>query len=352
MHVPPLNSYYLNGLNLNVGFGATLRGSMIGTLYSALTSNRVFLLDPPTFHFGGCDSQSWSCYFQDLSNCTLRDAQSVANHPHTEEPLPLTREPRQHTNASLAVYKGQHEWAPIEVFLPNTGPLPHFPMLSHDDIAAGLLMYLLRPTANTRERAEAILRESLPCGFDPEAAISMPIRASDKCRDPYGGGPESTCPTLDAYLALADVLREWDPRLRYLILTSEDPEYVANITQHAGKGWEFVINPYDRMPAVGGPEFLIPPRPGQPSVDEQFMSFFTSLHLQLRGRYFLLNCASNFHRVLAHLVKGGGCSLARRPVVLCLDEQFGEYGICQNYMKPGECRAKMKAALRRKLAGV
>jgi hypothetical protein len=60
-----------------------------------------------------------------------------------------------------------------------------------------------------------------------------------------------------------------------------------------------------------------------------FVSFYSSLQLQLRGKYYVLNCASNFHSVLRTLVKHGGCSFTQ-PIVYCLNDQHGEFKLCSS----------------------
>jgi hypothetical protein len=47
----------------------------------------------------------------------------------------------------------------------------------------------------------------------------------------------------------------------------------------------------------------------------------SSLQLQMRGQYVVLNCMSHFHGMLRLLLEHGGCGFVRQPQVICLDGQ-------------------------------
>jgi hypothetical protein len=84
--------------------------------------------------------------------------------------------------------------------------------------------------------------------------------------------------------------------------------------------------------------------------DELFISFFSTLHLQLRGKYFILNCHSNFAEIIRMLVKWGGCSAAKQPYVFCLNNQFGRFKICdlqESATNLTACRERQKWEVRR-----
>ena len=52
---------------------------IVSSMYAALYSNRVFLLEPESpFRYANCTDQSWECYFQPLSRCTVNDTIEVA----------------------------------------------------------------------------------------------------------------------------------------------------------------------------------------------------------------------------------------------------------------------------------
>jgi hypothetical protein len=45
----------------------------------------------------------------------------------------------------------------------------------------GAFFYLFRLNAATWKRVEAMVKDVLPCDFDPHRTIALPIRGSDKC---------------------------------------------------------------------------------------------------------------------------------------------------------------------------
>jgi hypothetical protein len=70
------------------------------------------------------------------------------------------------------------DWQPYQMFVDDSRPVLGDHPINWDsaDMAAGMLLYLLRPTARTQARVEVILKDSLPCDFDPERTISLPVR--------------------------------------------------------------------------------------------------------------------------------------------------------------------------------
>jgi hypothetical protein len=191
---------------------------------------------------------------------------------------------------------------------------------------------MLRLNHETKQRVEDVLQEALPCDFDPHRTISLPIRASDKCNDglrlnsSYAG--ETNCLSFSTYMEMVEIIRQNDPRVNTIILTSEDRRFV-DARQNYTDRWRFVINPRDVMQGTGDPELMAE----QHGVDETFVSFMSSLHLQMRGKYFILNCKSNFHKILRDLVVEGGRAFIPSPVVICMNEQKGKFRICGDLNK-------------------
>jgi len=54
------------------------------------------------------------------------------------------------------------------------------------------------------------------------------------------------------------------------------------------------------------------------NMERVFYSSYSSFQLQLRGKYFVLNCDSGFHRLIKLMVEEGGCALVNDPTVICL----------------------------------
>lgn len=72
-------------------------------------------------------------------------------------------------------------WSALDNFTPDNW-FEYFDLPQMTKYAAGL-MYMMRLNPKTRKVIESHLQQSLPCDFDPERTISLPIRASDKCND-------------------------------------------------------------------------------------------------------------------------------------------------------------------------
>ena len=194
------------------------------------------------------------------------------------------------------------------------------------EVAAAAYLYLLRLNQRTRERVEAWMKEIIPADMDPAHTIALPIRASDKCLDEYriesGFGVsacvraccvawpcprrvawhlltynlmhrtapqgESSCPNFKEYMEVAEMVREQDPRVDTVLLSSEDARFVEarhNYTApHSRTGqrqrpWRFVVNSKDVMQGSGDRRVK-----NNHTMDDIFMSFYTTLQMQVRVR--------------------------------------------------------------------
>jgi hypothetical protein len=139
---------------------------------------------------------------------------------------------------------------------------------------------------------------------------------------------ENTCylGLLDKYMQMAEDIRRLDPKVDTIILTSEDDRYLQDRHRFEADGrWRFIVNEGDTAGGTGSIGVL---EKEKHDMSDVFVSFFSSLHLQMRGRYYILNCRSNFHLILKMLVKHGGCSYSRSPIVYCLTEQYADYKMC------------------------
>jgi hypothetical protein len=92
-------NFFLAPMSQHVGFGATVQvlsianddaqqrtwccrqrlciikrllpqGSVVGNLYAAVQTRRVYMQYPEDFVFGGCESGGWDCYFAPVTNCS------------------------------------------------------------------------------------------------------------------------------------------------------------------------------------------------------------------------------------------------------------------------------------------
>lgn len=81
---PPASSQGCDELNYlfrahheYIGFGADVYLVMVSTLYMALYSDRIFLVDNNVpFRYADCEPQTWQCYFLPLSRCTIADVEA------------------------------------------------------------------------------------------------------------------------------------------------------------------------------------------------------------------------------------------------------------------------------------
>lgn len=180
----------------------------------------------------------------------------------------------------------------------------------------------MRLNKRTSARVTSWMKEIIPCDLDPERTIALPIRASDKCIGEYrlesgfGVGHigvcvpfsfhfhfsclyqtasyhnlfswqgETSCASFQIYMELADIIREHDPRVDTILLSSEDARFVEArhnyskevIHTNQRHPWRFILNTKDVMQGSGDRQQL-----GGHTVDEVFMSFYTTLQMQVRG---------------------------------------------------------------------
>jgi hypothetical protein len=80
---------------------------------------------------------------------------------------------------------------------------------------------------------------------------------------------------------MAEIVRENDPRVDTILLSSEDVRFVEARKNYSGKSqdrpWQFVVNSKDVMQSSGDRQKLN----GQ-TMDDVFMSFYTTLQMQVR----------------------------------------------------------------------
>ena len=82
-------------------------------------------------------------------------------------------------------------------------------------------------------------------------------------------------------MQFCEAIRENDPQVDTILLTSEDARFVEarhNYTVARGnrKPWRFVVNSRDVMQASGDRKIL-----GNGTMDDVFMSFFTTMQMQV-----------------------------------------------------------------------
>ena len=82
-------------------------------------------------------------------------------------------------------------------------------------------------------------------------------------------------------MELCEIIRENDPHVDTILLTSEDARFVEarhpyTVARGARKPWRFILNSKDVMQASGDRQSL-----GNNTMDDVFMSFFTTMQMQV-----------------------------------------------------------------------
>lgn len=188
---------------------------------------------------------------------------------------------------------------------------------------AAAAMFFLRLTDHARHRVESALKASLPDDFDPERAISLPVHgANDKCGWLVGeGGGWSGCHSFEKLMNLCNLIRQYDPKIRDIILTSDNRSILDAGRAWGNKsGWRFIFNDADQVGRGSGRSSF---------VRSDTLTMLTTLHMTLRGKYFVLNRNSDWHELISILVESGGCSFVRDPMSIYLDQQEnGKFMLC------------------------
>jgi hypothetical protein len=194
-----------------------------------------------------------------------------------------------------------------------------------------ILMYLTRPNDRARKILEARIQESIPQNHDPQEAIGLPIRGSDKC------GQESTCLEFDKHMQLAKESFESadssssTQHRGSIILTTEDKNiFQQRLAYNASTGFalDFVVNEKDTFQGTGHTMLF------KNDADDIMISSLVSLKLQMYAKKVYGNCCSNFHNLIFDFLLGG-CGMAEK--VTCLQETK-DYNICCRWSEQDECR--------------
>ncbi|CAJ1966890.1 unnamed protein product [Cylindrotheca closterium] len=210
------------------------------------------------------------------------------------------------------------------------------------NINHALVFYMLRPNPYYAKRLEKILNETLQPGFDPNMAMGLPIRASDKCNT------ESECLKFEQYMTLMD--RTWEDRKSLflgsptgsngqnvfqlekpkstILVTSESPQVhdeqelflKESVENNRSFPFQLVNNNFDLHQGTGDPASMDSSGKNV-SLEDIMLSSISSLQLQLRARYTVGNCCSNFHLLLFDFLEEG-CGPVRDHHPECLQDRF------------------------------
>lgn len=202
------------------------------------------------------------------------------------------------------------------------------------------LLYLMRPNDYHQRLSNDMVKAFVPRDYDTSLSIGLPIRGSDKC------SLETVCYGFDKYMKLAkllwkDALKSPD-QLASLVLTTEDTRIMSAREEYEGSEsfpFRFIVNTNDTLQGNGNPGHF-----GN-QADHVMLSSLVSLKLQLRTKFVVGNCCSNFHLVLFDFLHEG-CGTVARVKPMCLQEhQDPEYFLCCKWTRTEFCndqRAKRK----------
>jgi len=184
------------------------------------------------------------------------------------------------------------------------------------EFRAAAMMYWMRLVPSAAEWIEKVLTAAIPSDFDANRAIALPMRESlDKC------GHESECfGAFGQYALLAEKLRAEVPALRWIIITSDNREILDQArewSRQQGDRWRVIFNPLDTGEGTG---FWSVEKRSQKDPVRFVLSFLSTLHLQLRGKYYILNGNSHYHTLIGEIIAHGGCRFVAKPVIYWLNK--------------------------------
>jgi hypothetical protein len=244
---------------------------------------------------------------------------------------------------------------------PEDGSYYYFGSVSKASHA--LVFYAMRPNLHYAQKLDRIIKEAIPKDFDPDLALGIPIRASDKCIG------ESECISFEKYMIMMgrvwkkhqpDILESMKRKGRRqavlpesfngsLIVTSEAPEMRKAqeiFEKQRPRGllpfnFRFVNNDYDHSQGTGNPLLMGKSVANKTvAMDEMMLSAISSLKIQLHARYTIGNCCSNFHLLMFDFLRDG-CGASRNQLSECMqDNEDPEFRLCCQWTKTGECLAK------------
>jgi hypothetical protein len=252
----------------------------------------------------------------------------------------------------------------ILVTEPEDGSYYYFGSVSKASHA--LIFYAMRPNLHYAQKLDHIMKETIPKDFDPDLAMGLPIRASDKCNG------ESECISFEKYMIMMGrVWKKHQPDILEsmkrkglqavlpesfngsLIVTSEAPairKAQATFEKQRPRGlltfnFRFVNNDYDHSQGTGNPLLMGKEVTNKTvTMDEIMLSAVSSLKIQLHARYTIGNCCSNFHLLIFDFLRDG-CGASRDQLSECMqDNEDPEFRLCCQWSRTDECLAKKKQA--------
>lgn len=314
------------------GLGAVAHG-LVHIIHEWSNKGYIVLLDIPFghgfWHFKNASScpnnqgGAWECYFEPISNCTIKDALARAGVSTLNEVPSYGKTP----HPDVLKFSG-YTWLHHHKF----GDLTPRGVFDIDSTNAFYLRYLFRFNAQTVARLMPLF-STLPV-VDPRTSVALPIRGSDKCHDgQHEQGKiqvfETACMPLSLYLDAVRELQAYHPEpVKTVILTSEDSRYIEAATEvvHKTHEWLLTMNPLDDHPGTGRLGHV-----AAASHWDQFVGLFSTVELLMRSNRYIVNCASHFHALMLLYRLGNYCGQdnVNSPLIFCLESQRAQrFKIC------------------------
>eukprot|EP00468_Gymnochlora_sp_CCMP2014_P003946 CAMPEP_0167762342 /NCGR_PEP_ID=MMETSP0110_2-20121227/12710_1 /TAXON_ID=629695 /ORGANISM="Gymnochlora sp., Strain CCMP2014" /LENGTH=472 /DNA_ID=CAMNT_0007649197 /DNA_START=110 /DNA_END=1528 /DNA_ORIENTATION=- len=324
----------------------------IGALYSTLQvwlaysmkTDRILVFDDRNWKLTDqrCQFRSTLCYFRPISSCY------PPLYPRSQKDFRKASEITE-ADDDIQVITFEGAWWPMGATNPfkinvttASGESKMVTALAKPKASTywsvAALQYLWRPSEDLTHKINRDLEIlKLSEKVVPEKTIAMPVRASDKCfghKVAYSASGEEKCITLDTYMERAEDVRKQHPEVDTIIFTSESPKMVENSKAYGKDGrWKFVYNTIDVMPGTGSTnEDTLK---GFNTRSKGIESALTSLHMQLRAKYFIVPYSprrqrpySSWLHSIANLARSADLTFV--PETVIVDVHRGKYFTSQD----------------------
>lgn len=279
----PLTKFLIYDIALEAtrGLGASLYGWLVRYMVVAMQTNRILLWHGQfdwTQNVSYCaNKNAMECYFMPLSHCNPMNILSTINRSDTTQYY-------EGNNPKHCVFGSNNRFNNLSQCMERVifiNKKPQKPLLQRPisefaqrnfrmkifEFEAILVSFFLRPQPMVKHIIYKKINKSLYnslhsqiTAFNASQYISLPIRASDKCKNiqtithkQYTHMAEVTCFTPFEYVKLMNVMREYsDNELRGVIITSEDALFVQdviNVMQYENvsnvSDWNIILNTED-----------------------------------------------------------------------------------------------------------
>jgi hypothetical protein len=222
------------------------------------------------------------------------------------------------------------------------------------------VLYTLRLNVEYREKLQKLIATSFPSDFNPETAIGLAIRSSDKCLQ------ESECLSFDNYTTIAHNIAQADTKqylqainssskelstsngLLYdtIVLTSESSMIIEarkvyeNISSFP---FRFVVNSADIMQGSGNPRHYKALQKVNISADDIMFSTVSSIAFQMMCKVVVANLCSNFHKIMIAFIHRGLSAVYNPNMTWLQENEVPEFRICCAWSNSEECKQRRQA---------